>query len=59
MVDILALAISHGLLALAAIRLLSRLELDREGAEPKRGASPAGRRIMRVPGGNEGPARDA
>jgi hypothetical protein len=55
MVDILALAISHGLLALVAIRLLSRPELDREGAEQKRGA----RRAMRIPGGNEGPTRDA
>ncbi len=41
MVDILALAISHGLLLVAAWRLLWRADLDSEEAEaarPKRGA---------------------
>ncbi len=36
MIDIFALALSHGLLALAAIRLLSRRELDDEGADSGR-----------------------
>lgn len=36
MVDILALAISHGLLALAVLRLLARGDLyDESGDEPK------------------------
>ncbi|GGB89479.1 hypothetical protein GCM10011494_04790 [Novosphingobium endophyticum] len=55
MVDIFALALSHGLLALVAIRLLSRPELDREGAAPKRSA----KRAMRVRSENEGPAGNA
>lgn len=38
MVDILALALSHGLLLLAAWRLLSRPDLDAEG--PDAGARP-------------------
>lgn len=36
MVDILALALSHGLLALAAWRLLWRPDLDVEGEAPLR-----------------------
>lgn len=36
MVDILALALSHGLLALAAWRLLWRPDLDVEGEAPSR-----------------------
>jgi len=34
MVDFFALALSHGLLALAALRLLGRDDLDREGPAP-------------------------
>ena len=34
MVDFFALALSHGLLALAALRLLGRDDLDREGPGP-------------------------
>lgn len=63
MVDILALAVSHGLLALAAWRLLLRADLDveapRDGAtpesEPARGAKPL-RREMRWPGKDGGDA---
>lgn len=39
MVDIFALALSHGLLALAAWRLLLRPDLDVEGAQPERTAT--------------------
>lgn len=53
MVDIFALALSHGLLALAAWRLLSRPDLDVEGAraettrvETLRGAKKPARRGM-------------
>jgi hypothetical protein len=55
MVDILALALSHGLLLLAAWRLLSRPELDVEGpgeAPETPAATPppirGGRRVMRT-----------
>jgi hypothetical protein len=55
MVDILALSLSHGLLLLAAWRLLSRPELDVEvpgkPAEPPAAAPPpirGGRRAMRT-----------
>nr|WP_086492612.1 hypothetical protein [Novosphingobium panipatense] len=63
MVDILALALSHGLLALAAWRLLFRPDLDEEVArEAPRADTPrqalgrkgAVRREMRWPGGSEG-----
>lgn len=65
MVDILALAVSHGLLALAAWRLLLRSDLDvetpREGAAPEprpsRRSGPM-RREMRWPGGH-GEGRDS
>lgn len=59
MVDIFALALSHGLLALVAIRLLSRPELDDEGADrtrPKTGARHAAPRAMKLP---EGTGHDA
>jgi hypothetical protein len=36
MIDILALSVAHGLLVLAAIRLMARDDLDSEG-EPRRG----------------------
>lgn len=63
MVDILALAVSHGLLALAAWRLVLRADLDaetrRDGAasesEPARRVKPA-RREMRWPGRGGGDA---
>jgi hypothetical protein len=48
MVDIFALALSHGLLALAAIRLLSRPDLDDESADSGRKLTPRARREMRV-----------
>jgi hypothetical protein len=62
MVDIFALALSHGLLALAAIRLLSRPELDDEGGDGR--AAKAGRRLavrreMRVNPVGEGADGDA
>ncbi|GFE73058.1 hypothetical protein [Novosphingobium sp. TCA1] len=63
MVDILALALSHGLLALAAWRLLFRPDLDEEVAReaPRAdstsrqvsGRKGAVRREMRWPGGSE------
>lgn len=60
MVDIFALALSHGLLALAAIRLFSRPELDNEGAEAKPRARRVSRRIMKVrPGSAKEAAPDA
>ena len=40
MVDIIALAVSHGLLALAAWRMLWRPDLDRDGAQPRPGKVP-------------------
>ena len=41
MIDIFALSIAHGLLVLAAIRLMSRDELDREGqVRPRFGKRP-------------------
>ncbi|EIZ78416.1 hypothetical protein WSK_3035 [Novosphingobium sp. Rr 2-17] len=40
MVDILALAVSHGLLALACWRLLWRADLDQEGDAPPRRRHP-------------------
>jgi len=50
MVDILALALSHGLLALAILRLVLRGDLDREGAvEPPRARRGAPRHMI-VPG---------
>jgi hypothetical protein len=39
MIDLFALAVSHGLMILAAWRLLSRDDLDREGVVPS--AAPA------------------
>ncbi|MFK4873343.1 hypothetical protein [Novosphingobium sp. ZW T3_23] len=75
MVDILALAVSHGLLALAAWRLLFRPDLDVETGSEKPasgvGASPRASRVarpirreMRWPSGKvqeqgEGGAEDA
>ncbi|WP_334184271.1 hypothetical protein [Novosphingobium sp.] len=67
MVDILALAVSHGLLALAAWRLLLRPDLDvetrREESAPESRASKQGavkpgraRREMRWPGKGNGDA---
>lgn len=47
MVDIFALALSHGLLIVAAWRLAQRPGLDREGAPD---AMRRGTRRMRVPG---------
>jgi len=58
MVDIFALALSHGLLALAAIRLLSRPELDEEGGAPRR-ARFAPRRATKVRPQSEDTATDA
>ena len=37
MIDNLSLAISHGLMLLAAWRLLSRVDLDRDDAAPRPG----------------------
>jgi hypothetical protein len=61
MVDILALAVSHGLLALAAWRLLLRPDLDvetpGEGVAPEQRPLKRGgpvRREMRWPGQGEG-----
>ena len=34
MIDMFTLALTHGLLALAALRLLARDDLDRDGAPP-------------------------
>lgn len=48
MVDIFALALSHGLLALAAIRLLSRPGLDDESADSDRKLTARARREMRL-----------
>lgn len=51
MVDILALAVSHGLLLLACWRLLSRPDLDADGADagapPARRPGPAPMRVNR------------
>lgn len=44
MIDIFALSLAHGLLVLAAIRLMARDDLDSEG-EPRRGL-----RFRRKPG---------
>ena len=52
MIDTLALALTHGLMLLAAWRLLSRRDLDHEGAAPRKGR--AGRLARR-----DGPATDA
>mgnify|MGYP000141410945 CR=1 FL=1 len=49
MVDIFALALSHGLIALAVWRLLQRPDLDREGESPAPRRVPGGQG-MRVPG---------
>lgn len=49
MVDIFALALSHGLIALAVWRLLQRPDLDREGEPPAPRRAPRGQG-MRVPG---------
>lgn len=50
MVDILALALSHGLLAVAILRLVLRGDLDREGGgESPRGQRGVPRRMI-VPG---------
>jgi hypothetical protein len=35
MIDYFAIGLTHGLLALAALRLLSRADLDSDEAEPK------------------------
>jgi hypothetical protein len=43
MVDILAIALSHGLIALAAWRLLFRDDLDREPLDRKDAAGPGER----------------
>ena len=59
MVDIFALALSHGLLALAAIRLLSRPELDDERSEQKPRSRFAARRAMQVRPGSEDAPGDA
>ncbi|CDO36758.1 MULTISPECIES: hypothetical protein [Novosphingobium] len=62
MVDILALALSHGLLALAALRLLARPDLDEEGRDDAGGglkARLAQKRKMRVPTQGEGVLPDA
>ena len=40
MIDNLALGLSHGLMLLAALLLLKRPDLDREGAPPKTGMRP-------------------
>jgi len=45
MIDTLALALTHGLMLLAAWRLLSRPDLDHEGAPPRKGR--AGRSARR------------
>jgi hypothetical protein len=47
MIDLFALALTHGLLALAALRLVIRADLDRdpgeaEEAPPRRGMRPPG-----------------
>ena len=52
MIDTLALALTHGLMLLAAWRLLPRRDLDHEGAAPRKGR--AGRLARR-----DGPATDA
>lgn len=49
MVDILALAISHGLLLIAAWRLLSRPDLDVEGPDAAQRARRGGGAAMRPP----------
>lgn len=59
MVDIFALALSHGLLALAAIRLLSRPELDEEGSAPRQRARFGRARTMKIRPGGEDTGRDA
>jgi hypothetical protein len=41
MIDLFALAVSHGLMLLAAWRLLSRDDLDREGPAAVSGPGPA------------------
>ncbi|TYC90062.1 hypothetical protein [Novosphingobium sp. BW1] len=51
MVDIFALALSHGLIALAVWRLLQRPDLDREGEATAPRRTPRGQG-MRVPGAN-------
>ena len=43
MVDVLAIALSHGLIALAAWRLLFRDDLDREPLDRKDAAEPGER----------------
>jgi hypothetical protein len=40
MIDILTLALTHGLMALALWRLLSRADLDDDGAVPRPKAQP-------------------
>ena len=60
MVDIFALALSHGLLALAAIRLVLRPELDDEGADRARPKTRlAARRAMKGLPAGEDAGRDA
>lgn len=60
MVDIFALALSHGLLALAAWRLLWRPELDAEGPEVSvRRKSVVMRTVKRDPGETDREGRDA
>jgi hypothetical protein len=41
MIDLFSLAVSHGLMMLAAWRLLSRDDLDRDGEGAGNGAAPA------------------
>ena len=47
MIDNFALALSHGLMLLAAWRLLSRGDLDDDGAAPPEPPVPAGRPSLR------------
>ena len=44
MIDLFSLAVSHGLMMLAAWRLLSREDLDREAPAPAAAAAPPKRR---------------
>ncbi|MCT2557716.1 hypothetical protein N0B51_01845 [Tsuneonella sp. YG55] len=43
MIDLFALALSHGLLLLMVVRLMSRDDLDRDPAPPASGEGDAGR----------------
>lgn len=59
MVDILALALSHGLLLLAAWRLLARPDLDAEGAAAKPRARRSAAATMRINRENDGESEGA